>query len=38
VEFKLERVAGRNCLNDSPRFRERGVSWLIETAYSLQRG
>lgn len=38
VEFKLERVAGRNCLNDSPRFRERGVSRLIETAYALQRG
>lgn len=38
VEFKLEMVACRDCLNDSPRFRERGVSRLIETAYALQRG
>ena len=38
VDFKLEMVAGRDCLNDSPRFRERGISRLMETAYSVQRG
>ena len=38
TDLMLEMLISRDCLDASPRFRDRGLSRLIETAYSLQRG
>ena len=36
-KFTIEKLAAKNIIGDEPRFRDRGLSALTETAYKLTR-
>jgi thiopurine S-methyltransferase len=36
-KFKVEKLAAKNILKDEPRFKDKGLTTLMETAYKLTK-